>query len=338
MESLRFQFGNAENTLDAVNNFLITTNALYNFNFQVSVNKIGYFDGHPEDQSSTYVPIEIDYFYNDGPNSSMELIDVQDWQIAPDTDYLFRTGENAYQNGKIWVAPATGNNEDDFQTLTVKFDQAAVDLSNATYIAIQMANISGNPGLTYGLVDDGKYYSTEGVEDGSKIYYIEEDGTIHTAAQVLYSAITTSISKGTLLIPMSAMDFVDSEGDLTQVSELRITTNRRYNYNFQYMIGEIGFYTGEIGADETFTKLLDLSTVKNNQFIKAGSITNDFQLIETFKERTDYGDSIISFTATGKTPANFGIWSGGSYGMVEMVLDSYGDQAIRVKATGSNPS
>lgn len=338
MESLHYQFGEVGNTLSAVNNFLITTNALYNYNYQISINKIGYFDGHPEDQASNYVPIDVEYFYNGGANSTMELIDVQDWQIATETEYKFRTGEEAFLNGKIWVAPATGSTVDDMQSLTIQFDQAAADLSNATYFAIQLSNVMGNPGLTYGLIDNNKVYSTEGVEDGSKIYYIKEDGTIHTATQVLYSAVTTSISSGTLLIPMSAMGFVGDEGDLTQVTELRITTNRRYNYNFQFKVGEIGFYTGEIGVDETFTKLLDLTTPKSDKFIKAGSVTNDFTLIETFEERTDYGDTIISFTATGKTPSNFGIWSGGSYGLVEMVEDSYGDQAIRVKATGSNPS
>lgn len=341
MSSLKYQFGNQANTLAAINNFLVTTNSVYNFNFEISIGKIGYFDGHPENEATNYHPIEVEYFYNGGPNMQMELIDVQDWQIATETDYPARTGENAYQNGKIWVSPGTGSTVDDFQTLTIKFDQATVDFTNATYLAIQMSNVLGNPGLTYALRSGNSYYSIAGVEDGSKIYFIREDGTIATATQVLYSAVTTSISSGVLLIPMSAMNFTADPGNdsLATVSELVISTNRRYNYNFQLKVGEIGFYTGEIGSvDEVYTKVLDLSSPKSNQFSVSGSVTNESTLIETFIERTEYGDTIISFTATGKTPSNFGIWTGGSYGFVEMTLDSYGDQAIKVKATGSNPT
>ena len=339
IDSLKYQFGDNTKTLAAVNNFLVTTNSLYNFNFQISIGQIGFFTGHPENEGSVYSPIEAEYFYNGSSKATMELIDVQDWAIAEETEYRFRTGEQAYQNGKIWVSPGTGNTVDDFQTFRIQFDQS-FNMTNATYLAIQMSNVVGNPGLTYALKSGNSHYSIAGVEDGSKIYFIKEDGQIATAANVLYSSVTTSISSGVLLIPMSAMNFLESgENTLETVTELLITTNRRYNYNFQVKIGEIGFYTGEIGSeDEAFVKVLDLSTPKNSQFSVYGSATNESTLIETFKERTEYGDTIISFTATGKTPSNFGIWTGGSYGFVEMTLDTYGDQAIKVKATGSNPT
>ena len=339
MSTLKFQFGDNQKTLAAVNNFLVTTNSLYNFNFQISIGQVGYFTGHPENENSVFVPIEVEYFYNGSTKASMELIDVQDWAIADETEYRFRTGELAYQNGKIWVSPGTGSTVDDFQTFRIQFDQS-FDMRNATYLAIQMSNVLGNPGLTYALKSGNSTYSIAGVEDGSKIYYIKEDGTIHTAANVLYSSVTTSIQSGVLLIPMSAMNFVETgEHTLETVTELLVTTNRRYNYNFQVKVGEVGFYTGEIGSlDEVFTKVLDLSSPKNDKFSVSGTVTNESTLIETFKERTEYGDTIISFTATGKTPSNFGIWTGGSYGFVEMTLDTYGDQAIKVKATGSNPT
>lgn len=340
VSTLVYQFGDNQNTLATVNNLLITTNTLYNYNFQISVGSVGYFDGEIGSEGTTYHPIDVAYYYNTGPNTTMELIDVTDWQIAENITYPFRSGENAYQNGKIWVAPATGSTVDDFQSLTIHFDQSSVDFTNASYLAIQMANTLGNPGLTYALKSGNNLLSIAGVADGSTVYYVKENGDIATAASVLYSSVTTSISNGTLLIPMAALGWTDESGanNLATVASLVITTNRRYNYNFQVKFGEIGFYQGELGSgEEVFTKLLDLSTQKSSQFVTKGTVTNESSLIET-SERSLYGDTIISFTATGKTAANFGIWTGGSYGLVEMTLDSYGDTAIKLKATGSNPT
>ncbi len=340
IDRLVYQFGDAEHTLEAAKNFLITTNSLYNFDFSVSIGSIGYYDGDPMDSQSSYVPIPIESFYNAGPRATMELIDVQDWMIAEETVYPFRTGEQAYANGKIWVSPATGSSVDDIQTLSITFDLPAVDMTDATYLAIQMGNTLGSPGLTYQLRSGNGIYSIQGIEDGSKVYHLKEDGTIATAGNVLYSAITSSISAGVLLIPMDAMDWVSNpdEDTLQTVSELIISTNRRYNYNFQFKIGEIGFYSGEIGTEtEVFTKIFDLENAKPGSFSVSGSVTNDSSLIET-SERTIYGDTTISVTATGKSPENFGIWTGGSYGLVTMTTDTYGDTAVTLKATGSNPT
>lgn len=334
LDSIVYQFGDAGNNLSGVDNFLLTTNTMWNYNFTVSIGAVGYLDG-----DGIYHPIEIDYYYNTA-GTTMELIDVQDWQIAPSTDYPFRLGEfEAYKNGKIWVAPATGATENDIQKLTITFD-ATANMSAASYLAIQFANTVGNPGLTYALKTATNTYSIAGVEDGEKVYWIKENGDIATAAVVQYSAATTSISAGALLIPMSALGGMSgSERDsLSGVTALEVTTNRRYNYNFQAKFGEIGFYTGEIGeVGTTFTKVLDLSTDKSGQFTTSGSLTNESTLIVT-NERTVYGDSIINVTGTGKSPSNFSIWTGGSYGSVTMVTDTYGDTAMQLKATGSNPT
>jgi hypothetical protein len=334
IDSIVYQFGDAGNTLSGVDNFLLTTNTMYNFNFTVSIGAVGYLDN-----DGIYHPIEIDYFYNT-PGTTMELIDVQDWQIADSTEYPFRLGEfEAYKNGKIWVAPATGAVEDDIQKLTITFD-ATADMSAASYVAIQFANTVGNPGLTYALKTATNTYSIAGVDDGEKVYWIKENGDIATAAVVQYSAATTSISAGALLIPMAALGgMADPErGSLAGVTALEVTTNRRYNYNFQAKFGEIGFYTGEIGEEgTTFTKVLDLTNDKSGQFTTSGSLTNESTLIVT-NERTIYGDSIINVTGTGKSPSNFSIWTGGSYGSVTMVTDTYGDTAMQLKATGSNPT
>jgi len=332
---LHYQFGDAGNGLSAVNNFLVTTNSVYNYAFAISIASVGYLDA-----SGAYHAIEVEYFYNGGSHCSMELIDVQDWQIAPHTDYPFRLGEfEAYKNGKIWVAPATGATENDIQTLEISFD-ALTNMSQASYLAIQFANTMGNPGLTFALRTPDNLFSLAGVADGAKIYFIKENGDIATAANVLYSSATTSISAGALLIPMSALGGLLSEetASLANVTSLVVTTNRKYNYNYQVKFGEIGFYTGEIGeVGTTFTKVFDLTADKTTQFASSGTLSNECALIGT-SERSVYGDSIINVTGTGKNPSNFSIWTGGSYGSVTMVTDTYGDQAMQLKATGSNPT
>ncbi len=335
MDHLHYQFGDAGNGLSGINNFLVTTNSLYNYAFTISIGAVGYLDA-----AGDYHTIEVDYFYNGGAHCTMELIDVQDWQIAPHTDYPFRLGEfEAYKNGKIWAAPATGSADNDIQTLEISLD-AVTDMSQATYLAIQFANTMGNPGLTYALRTPENIFSLAGVADGAKVYWIKENGDIATAANVLYSSATTSVSAGSLLIPMSAFGgLLSSETtSLANVSSLVVSTNRKYNYNFQAKFGEIGFYQGEIGeTGTTFTKVLDLTADKSSRFVTSGTVTNECSLIGT-SERSIYGDSIINLTGTGKNPSNFGIWTGGSYGSVTMVTDTYGDQAMQLKATGSNPT
>lgn len=329
MDSIGHQFGDVANTLAGVNNILLTTNTKFNYAFTVSVGAAGYIDN-----DDVYHPIEIDnYYHTEGTTG--ELIDIQDWKIAEHADYPFRTGENAYENGKIWVAPATGSTVDDIQVLRISFDEPA-NLTNASYLAIQFANTAGSPGLTYAIKTATHTYSIANVADGEKLYWIKEDGDIATAAVVNYSAATTSISSGALLIPMAALG-VSETSNVDAVLSLEITTNRRYNYNFQAKFGEIGFYTGEIGEEAaTFTKVFDLATSKASQFFTLGSATDESKLIET-SERKIYGDSLINVTATGKSAANYDVWTGGSFASVTMVKDTYEDDAVQLKATGNNP-
>ena len=339
ISSLNYQWGDTNNTLATAKNVLLTTNTLYNYNWEVSINKVGYYTGDIGVEGTTFTEINVDYFYNGGPNCTMTPIMYQEWQMPESDAYQFRTGELAFLNGQTWVSPATVSDVDDWQTLTVSFDNATVDLTNATYLAIQFENTSGSPGLTFGLTSGDGRYSVSGVADGSAIYYMAEDGTISLASTTLYGAVTTSVARGTLLIPMSAMGWQwnPNSDTLETVSNLIITTNRKYNYNFQVTVGEIGFYTGEIGEDgTTFTKLLDLSTDKADKFVLSGDVTNDSTLINPI-ERRDYGDVTVDVTGTGKNPDNFAIWTGGSYGSVTMTTDSYGDVAMQLQATGSNP-
>ena len=340
MSAFTYQFGDAGNTLATAKNIVLTTNSKYNFNWALSVGGIGYYDGEIGAEGTTYTSIDVDYYFNAGANCQMETINYQEWSMAETLVYPYRTGELAFENGKTWVAPATGSEVDDWQTMTVSFDEATVDFTNASYLAIQFDNTIGNPGLTIGLTSGTGRYSIAGVADGEAIYGVNELGDITTACNVLFSAATTSVHEGMLLIPMSAMDWQwnPDSNTLATVSNLVITTTRKYNYNYQVTIGEIGYYTGEIGEEgTTFTKILDLSIDKSDKFALSGDVTNEATFINPIERRV-YGDTFINVTGTGKSSDNFGIWSGGSYGSVAMTTDTYGDTAMQFQATGSNPA
>lgn len=329
ISELHFQFGDNSKTLGAVNNFLLTTDFHYNYNFKISIGKVGYI------KNDVFTELTIDSYF--ATSGNLVVVDVQDWKIADSTTYPFRVGEDDFKNARGWLAPASGNTVDDFQIFKVNFD-TVTNLEDASYLAIQVNNVLGGPGLTYSLETAIGEYSIAGVADGEKVYVINENGSIETAALVQFAAITATISGGVLLIPMEAFGPIGGAVSLEAVSALKVTTNRRYNYNFNITFGEIGFYKGEIGeATEVFTKVFDLSVDKSAAWSKSGSVTNEFEIVNPRPERSIYGDSIITLTGTNKTSANFGIWTGGSYGSVTMVEDTYGDTAMQLMATGTNP-
>ena len=49
------------------------------------------------------------------------------------------------------------------------------------------------------------------------------------------------------------------------------------------------------------------------------------------------GQSTIDFQVKNQTDNSFDVWTGGSYGETKIVTDTYGDKAVQMKATGSNP-
>ena len=54
-------------------------------------------------------------------------------------------------------------------------------------------------------------------------------------------------------------------------------------------------------------------------------------------ERTVYGDTVINYTATGKTNNSLGVCDGGAAGEQTMTKDSYGDDALKLECTGARP-
>lgn len=359
VSDLTWQFGD-DQTLAKIGGYFFTANALYVRDFEVVIGEVGYYTGDPANGGTFTKLLDLTggekqdkYLYSSLGNgkitfpSELAVVDP-----VPETtiEYPFVKGELAFKGAMKWTGPVDqyvpatdatpAEPADNWQTFKVKFDNGAVNLSDATYIAVQYFAKSGAPGLTYGLTNKDARYSING-HDSEKVYVFGENGTCSTEIKILYGSANVS-GTGMLLIPMSSMGWQFGSAankNLNAITELLFTTNSKYNYNYEVVIGEVGYYTGDL-ADNNFTKLVDLSNGTNvENYVVTSDVARQCGTMSVNKiDRMVYGDVVLSWTATGKTANQFGIWDGGSMGKVEMVTDSYGDEAAKLTCTGANPN
>lgn len=340
-------WASANKSLSKVSGLFIETNAVYNFNFSLVIGEIGIYEGNFQN-GGTFTKVmdltngELKTSYYNARSAENPLVFASNTK-DPNEDkvitYPFRTGEFAYKNAMLWngINNTAVNN---WQTLKVNFEET--DFSKATYVAVQYNAKAGVPGITYGLEHASARYSIAGKDDGETIYMVNEEGTVKIGSKVKYAASTIS-SSGMLLIPMTTMDWQFgnvADKDLTKISSFLMTTNSFYNYAFEIIIGEVGYYTGTLGEEDfTFHKLIDLTK---------GDMAGQFQVLSDNPEyigrisinkidQKVYGDVSIDVFGTNKQGSDYAIWSGGSYGEVTMGKDTYGDDAIIMTSKGANP-
>lgn len=337
----------AGKSLTNVSGVFIETNAQYNWNFSLVIGEIGVYEGdfRTDGKFTKVMDLtkgELKGSYYNARSAANPLVfpsDTKDPHEDKVISYPFRTGELAYKNAVLWNGVNQSTN-DNWQTVKINFE--STDLTNASYIAVQYNAKSGTPGLTYGLEHASARYSLAGVSDNQTIYMVNEEGVVKIGSKTLYSASNIS-SSGMLLIPMTAMGWQfgkDADKDLAQIDTLVFTTNSKYNWAYEIIFGEVGYYTGSLGTDDfTFHKLIDLTkgdmfgqfTCLADNMSEAGRIS-----INKIDQKV-YGDTTLEVFGTNKQGSDYGIWSGGSYGKVEMGKDSYGDDAIVMTSTGANP-
>ena len=362
MDSMAWQWNNNSSDLSAVTAFYYTTSTQFNYGYVLTIGSIGYYDGEPGAADTQFVTLadcsegerSKDLYYVDAVDpdcmkmpSDAGIVEPE----APSIAYPFRQGEGADAWAAVWQGPVNGDSAANWQTLTVKFDEAAVDFSEASYLIIQYQGQVGAPGITFGLENKGARYSVGAPEaDGKPVYFMgETDETSRKAANIANGAVTAGSVTGTMgamIIPMDSMawQFGEEENcDLSAIDTLVLTTNSQYNYNFRILIGEVGLYTGEAGSG-TFTKILDLSSDRSEKF----AVTSDLEanrgtlsFVEADAVRETMGDATIDITGEGKTNSSFSesgstgnVVINGSYGSLEVVKDSYGEDALKLTATG----
>ncbi len=252
--------------------------------------------------------------------------------------YPFRTGFKAFNGGVRWSGTTKGDWLDNWQTVFLQFD-APVDLSQATYFVVQYKALSGAPGLTYGLESGSGRYSIGAGMDGKPIYFMNEDGLISKNGNILWGASNVVAgTTGALLIPMSSMawQWGGESNDLTTVKNFLMTTNSVYNWAFDVVIGEVGYYTGDPANGGQFHKLLDLSGGTKEAMFSVTSDNADNRGTKSVytEDITDYGDTHIDILATGKLDNSLPVYINGALGTQTMTKDSYGDDAFQLVTPG----
>ena len=346
--------------LTKINSVYFTHNSQYHAGWKISVGDVGIYEGEP-DVTAMRKLVDCSQaerakskYYVDSVNPDCMKMPSESGIMEPEPPeiaYPFRKGEGADTWAAVWQGPVNGDSSQNWQTLTVKFDQATVDFSEASYLIIQYYGMVGAPGITFGLENKGARYSVAAAEaDGKPVYFMgENDAASVKAANVTNGAVTApgANKMGAMIIPMDSMAWQfgdEANRDLTAIDTLVLTTNSQYNYNYRIMIGEIGLYTGEAGSG-TFTKLLDLSSDKSDKF----AVTSDLEanrgslsFIEADAVRETMGDATIDIKGEGKTDSSFSEEGGttgnvlinGSYGSLKVVKDSYDEDAMQLTATG----
>lgn len=343
--NMGWQWNHNSSDLKGVTQFYFTTNSFYTWNYTVTLGEIGVYRGDPAVSGTTYetlldvsTGVKRGSYGNVSFNSNW-LTFANDAAPAagPELAYPFRTGENALINGAEWIGPAAQASGDNVHNLYVNFDNADVDLSSAKYMVVELQSKAGQPGITFGLFNGttkNGFVFTDAPGAGSDIWKKAENDTETTkAANTLYAAATLPLAfKGALIIPVSS--FVS--GDFTAIDGIYLETNSLYNWSFDIVVGEVG-YLNEAGE---YTELLSLDSGKKDSKYTVESTNPDDAATLTYNRAliTSMGDSTLDFTCTNKTAASFDFWTGGSYGEAKMVEDSYGNAAVQMQATGSNPA
>ena len=339
-------WGVAGTQLDSVSGVWMETNQKYNWNFSIVMGELGYFTGNPFKGGEFTKTLDLensvkkDKHYNAGYEVTFPQSTITNTNIAGQTGtYPFRTGEQANKDARIWVGPSAGDSSDNWQTIKVTFDNT-VDLTQATFVAVEYYAKAGNPGLTYAIETDGARHSING-SSGEDVYMMAQDGNITKVSTITYDASNVGTS-GCLLIPVNYFkyQFGDASKTLATAKQFVLTTNSKYNWNFEVGVGEIGYYTGlpQEGNFE-FHKISDLSTggKDSNYTVHADNAANGSRVYRNIIERLVYGDTVLSYTATGKSDNSLGVWDGGADGRQTMTKDTYGDDALKLECTGARP-
>lgn len=376
VDSLGWQWNPNSDDFTTVKNFLFTTNIMHNYDWTLQVGEIGYYDGEIGAQGTTFTKITTvqsvsDYskFFSDSANTTLTRVLASDEQGADgalDTDLTYdypfaATGLNAYQNGADWVGPTVQDplppDPANWHTLTVNFDTATVDLSDAAYIAVQMKNVMGDPGWTFGLNGGDTRYSNNWVvppAEGVEYYFMTEDGalTLLSPDPNTWNATRIGSGVGTLLIPVDMLQKQYGTQDdhstfLAAAESFTFCTNSQYNINWRLQVAGIGYYDGD-PSDEG-THFTQIATPSADSFASLYSKNDDdesngstLSMVEEISEGdvvpTTWGDVTVDLEFTGREASAFTVWDGGATGTAVMVKDSYNYDAVQLTSTGANPN
>ena len=336
-------WGDQNATLSNVTSFFFETNGKYNWNFEFQLGDLGYFTSDPFNKGEFVKGLDLTqgikkasttasvYTLTFPASSSIDSI------VGLSAQYPFNKGADGFNNSMAWVGTAQGDANDNWQTFKATVPQ--FDLTQASYLAVQYKVVAGAPGITFAVENNGTRYSING-SSGEEMCIMDENGQIVRGCYITWDACAiTSATYGCLLIPAKLLNyqFGDEEKGKDAINTIIFTTNSKYNWAFEILIGEIGYYTGEV-VDEDFEyhrlSGLNFGTEDYRYTVTSDNAENRSTKYVYVTEQTQYGDTKIEYTATGKINGSIVPWVGGANGTQEMTLDSYGKDALLLTSTG----
>ncbi len=191
--------------------------------------------------------------------------------------YPFRTGNAALANAPTAIGATESS--DTWQWFEGIFD-AKADLTAASYVAVEIKVTKGNPGLNFGVIGGGSRWGIYLDYDEAAYFVSAEDGSV-TAMKSQYESFNMPTNTlGMLLLPIANLTkpgWDNVNGTLANATSIYFTTNALFNRDFEIVIGEIGYYTGDPANGGTFTKLLDLTNgLKKTKYVFSQGLTGSF--------------------------------------------------------------
>ncbi len=310
-------WGDQSATLSNATSFFFETNGLYNWDFSFKVGEVCYYSGDPVSNDGVEL-LDLSTEIKKA-KTSVSVFTATFPEKATDTTkspysftYPFATGEAALANAPTVTGVSTKQEADTWHWCEQVFDNA-VDLTSATYVGVEFENVTGNAGLTIGVMSNGQRFGT--YTDEKPVYFVNEEGVV-TELSVKYSSLNFGVgAKGVILLPLSSLSIVgwgDQSATLSNATSFFFETNGLYNWDFSFKVGELCYYTGDPLQGANATELLDLSKIKKDK-----TVASVFTL--KFPESSTVGN-IEGMTATypfatgEKVYENAMIWVGTSTG------------------------
>ena len=212
------------------------------------------------------------------------LIGVKENKVvnAASMTYAFATGEEALQYAPTISAPTSRPATDPTWLYGEHLFDTTVDLTNATYLAVEMEMITNNPALCIGVLSQGQRFA-EYIGTAGTMKFVSRDGTVTDLARNGMYTYMGASAKGALLIPLKQIKVVDwgvQTATLAGATGIFIDTNGYYDWGFKFKMGEVGYYTGDPFTGAPMTKILDLSLgVKKTQTF-SGNMTVEFPTVD----------------------------------------------------------
>ncbi len=322
-----FQMGD----LKKIKSFFFETNAKYNWNYEITFGEIAAVKGEPDSADAEFTKI-VDLsngernkgkYYMNGAS----IVFPSD-SALPRIPYAFRSAATAFENTVTWKPTAKS------QTLTVQFDDPAVDLSGASHVLVQYYS-KNNQRLQWALSDGEK---TRALKNGSRTFFIAQGANMGNLTNNA-NANGIVVNNGRYLMGMVVLPIAESmtgDADLANVSSLVLTADAPT----EVVIGEVAYYTADRGDGSyeggVTQKILDLSQSKGAKF--TASVAQTLVENQGPPAREKNGEVTMDFDCANKSAEDFSIWEGGSKGKVEMTTDSYGKPAVQLQATENNPT